>query len=317
MSGRSPVSRAVPRRAPADGPGLAGSAAAPPTPAPLTDADVEARIREMFARNLAELQAEGGHPLAPEVRETALVQVLLYWRRLRELAQSVTDTEVKLNLPNQRTPRGRPFAIEGVVDIVREDGRTTLYDVKTHPPDVIRADPGPYERQLNVYAHIWRVLRGEPLDATAIICTALPRALEQAAKGGDQAAIARELPRWDPVIPLAFDARGVDETVRDFGATVDRIEERRFDPPGDDVLRRPLPGMTRPFATAVCRNCDARFSCAPYRRYLGAGRARAGEAGYARYVRDLYDDYGDDPAREAVLGAALDALPAALPDDLA
>lgn len=307
MTLRSAAARAIDRLRPL----VAGASAGAGPP---TDEEVEARIRELFDRNLLELQAEGGHALAPDVRATALTQVLLYWRRLRELALAVTDTEVKLHLPNQRTPEGRPFAIEGVVDIVREGGRTTLYDVKTHPPEVIREDPEPYARQLNVYAHIWTVLRGEPLDATAVICTTLPRALDQAVRAGDEAAVARELPQWEPVIPLDFDAANVAETVQAFGETVDRIEGRRFAPPSDAVLAATPPGMQRPFAVAVCRNCDARFSCGPYRAHLRARRGRAGEAAYARYVAD--DFFADDATREAFLDAALDAPAAAGRDDL-
>jgi hypothetical protein len=68
--------------------------------------EVEARIREFFEENLQALQAEGGHPLAPDVKEIALQQVLLYWRKLRDVAERVTDTEVRLTLPEQLTPRG-------------------------------------------------------------------------------------------------------------------------------------------------------------------------------------------------------------------
>src|SRR5438552_16867195 len=97
------------------------------------DTEIDAKIREFFDRNLAELQAEGGHALAPEVRRVALEQVRLYWRKLRGIGEKVTDTEVKLNLPGQKTPHGRAFGIDGIVDIGREEDRTILYDIK--PPD--------------------------------------------------------------------------------------------------------------------------------------------------------------------------------------
>src|SRR5207247_1478903 len=128
------------------------------------DREVEARIDEFLDQNLAELQADRGHALAPQVRETARKQVKLYWRRLRDIATRVTDTEVRLGLTGEVTPAGRPFAIEGVVDIVRDERRTVLYDVKTHPEKAIRASATEYEAQLNVYAHIWQTLRGERLD---------------------------------------------------------------------------------------------------------------------------------------------------------
>ena len=58
--------------------------------------DIEARINEFFEENFAALLLEGGHSLAPEVKETARQQVLMYWRKLRDIAERVTDTEVRL-----------------------------------------------------------------------------------------------------------------------------------------------------------------------------------------------------------------------------
>src|SRR5690348_9617353 len=137
--------------------------------------DVEARIHEFFEENFEALRLAGDRSLAPEVKEAALQQVLLYWRRLKDIALKVTDTEVRLNLPHQVTPQGRMFGIEGIVDIVREQGETVMYDIKTHDADAIRQNLGAYEQQLNVYAYIWQKLRGEALDAMAIIATRFPQ----------------------------------------------------------------------------------------------------------------------------------------------
>ena len=97
-----------------------------------TQTDVEAKICRFFNDNFETLKLEGGHALAPDVKRTALQQVLMYWRKLHDIAEKVTDTEVKLNLPQQHTPAGRVFGIEGVVDIVRENDRIVMYDIKTH-----------------------------------------------------------------------------------------------------------------------------------------------------------------------------------------
>ena len=40
--------------------------------------EIEARINEYFEDNFATLKMEGGHSLAPEVKETARKQVLMY-----------------------------------------------------------------------------------------------------------------------------------------------------------------------------------------------------------------------------------------------
>jgi hypothetical protein len=119
-------------------------------------ADIEAFIRQVFEENFELLAAESGHVISAESRAAALQQVLLYWRKLRHVAERVTDTEVHLTLPGQRSPRGREYSIEGVVDIVREDDRVVMYDIKTHEADYVRANLDLYRQQLNVYAHIWR-----------------------------------------------------------------------------------------------------------------------------------------------------------------
>ena len=273
----------------------------------MSDGPIDDLIEEAFERNLAELQADKGHALAPEVRATALNQVRLYWRRLRDIAEKVTDTEVWLSLPGQETPAGREFTIEGIVDIVREKDRTVLYDVKTHDADEIRGNLGEYEKQLNVYAHIWQGLRGERLDETSVICTRYPRPVEAALASEDEAALEQALAAWDPVIPIPFDPDRVDATIAEFGGVVDQIEDHRFSPRDLTTLRTREPGLRTLFAVAVCRNCDARFSCHSYRDYaLGAHAATEGR--FRQYIEETADDLEQEAARLA----ALDASPADL-----
>src|SRR5207244_5857522 len=121
---------------------------------PVTEHEVEQQIRAFFERNYDLLRREAGQVLAEAGKQQALAQALHYWRKLKAIATSVTDTEVKLSLPGQVTPRGRPFVIEGVVDIVRERDEVRMYDLKTHEAADVRAQRDLYEEQLNVYAHI-------------------------------------------------------------------------------------------------------------------------------------------------------------------
>jgi len=262
--------------------------------------DIEQRLNEFFEENMAALALESGHSLTPEVKETARQQVLMYWRRLREVAERITDTEVRLSLPQQRSPAGRTFAIEGIVDIVREDERVVMYDIKTHDTEAIRANIEDYERQLNVYAHIWQNLRGQPLDETAVICTQLPEALRQAAMVRDERRIEHELTRWEPVIPIPFEPEHVTETVRQFGAVVDLIEDGCFAPTDLVTLQARLPGTTRTFASEICRRCDARFSCASYRAY-----AHAASQGAEVRFRQYFDDFGEETEQAERVAAGL------------
>jgi hypothetical protein len=266
---------------------------------------MEAFIRDAFERNFSILRIETGIAIAPDTKQAALHQVLLYWRRLQDIARRVTDTEVRLSLPRNESPRGREFGIEGVVDIVREEDRTTMYDIKTHDADFIHLNLELYQDQLNTYAHIWQKLYKQPLDETAIICTDFPEQVENALLSGDPARIERALAQWEPVIELEINPQKVDHTIREFGAVVDQIEEHVFAPPNAAELERTFPtGRNERFATRVCRNCDARFSCSAYRRYARHGRGRI-EQRFSQYYRDL--EAGD--SLEAWRTAGMDEMP--------
>jgi hypothetical protein len=266
--------------------------------------EIEQFIREAFEENYTLLQLEGAGYLAADVRQAALEQALLYWRKLRDVAESITDTEVKLNLPCQITPQGREFTIEGIVDIVREQDETVMYDIKTHEADFVRANREQYEKQLSVYTHIWRELRGQALDRTAVIATTHPRRLKDALLSGNKLRIEHEIKRWEPVVEIPLDQASVEETLSDFGAVVDQIEDRRFAPPPVEYLKERMEvGETR-FATVICRNCDARFSCSSYRAYALESTGRV-EQRFRAYYRDSMTDQ----EREEWLNATLDAAP--------
>lgn len=262
----------------------------------------EAKLTELFDQNYERLRLDGGHHLAPESKNAALQQVLLYWRKLREVAEKVTETEVKLTLPKQSTPHGRTFGIEGVVDIVREDEKTTMYDLKTHEAEYIAANIDLYAPQLNVYAHIWQGLRSQELHETAIISTVLPIPLRTALNQSDAVRAAQELDKWEPLIPVAFDQNQVEETIAKFGQVVDRIEERRFAPPTVETLKAVQTGKAQTFGTNVCRNCDARFSCSSYRTFaLASGNAAM------RTFRQFFQENITSVERDDWLSAGLQA----------
>jgi hypothetical protein len=251
---------------------------------------IENFIRESFENNFERIRFESGHALAPELKEAALQQVLIYWRRLRDIAEKVTETEVRLHLPNQTTPKGRRFNIEGVVDIVQEKERTIMYDLKTHDADFVRSNLPIYEEQLNVYAYIWQKVRSMQLDETAILATRFPKSVKEALNSGDPAQLEKSLIKWDPVIPVPADTTCVEHAINEFGKVVDSIEERKFKPPGPSFLKKnePVKGQ---FAATVCRNCDARFSCDSFRAYSDSIQKR-GRTAFQHY----FEDYGSQEA---------------------
>lgn len=132
----------------------------------MTEVEIELEIHRLFEENYELMRLDGGHALSADVKQAALLQVLFYWKKMREVVENVTDTEVRLNLPEKLTPQGRKYGIEGIVDIIRENEKTVMYDIKTHDADYVRANTAEYEKQLNVYAHIWQNLRKQELDQT-------------------------------------------------------------------------------------------------------------------------------------------------------
>jgi len=260
------------------------------------------KIREFFEDNYETMRLEGGHAITEDLKQLALTQVLLYFEKMMDIATKVTHTEVKLTLPDQKTPKGRSFTIEGIVDIVRDDDETWMYDIKTHDPEFITSNIHLYENQLNVYAHIWQELRKEELDSTAIISTAFPPPLRQAYQLNDMYRIKYEMAKWQPLIPVPFKQENVKETVNDFALIVDEIEDKRFHPVGIEILTKTMEGTSTLFATRVCRNCDARFSCASYREYaVGKGKGERGN------FKKYFEDFGNDTDQEDWVNANLAA----------
>jgi len=269
------------------------------------NAEIENKIAEFFEENYEMLRMEGGHSLTEAVRETAKQQVIMYWRKLSEIANKVTQTEVKLNLPNQVTPNGKNFTIEGIVDIVKESYDTWMYDIKTHDLEYVKQNKELYEKQLNVYAYIWQTLQRNHLDHTAIISTSIPDSLKNAIQQNNQQAIDTEMKRWNPVVTLDFGQSKVDETIADFARIVDCIENHEFAPPPVEVLKDKVPGAQthEQFGTRVCRNCDARFSCDAFREFAMEKSGKL-KANFQKY----YNDWGTPADQEEWLNAGLNNI---------
>lgn len=259
----------------------------------MKEGDVEARIAELFDVNYRRLLVEGGsHVLTPRALEQAREQVIHYWRKLRDIAVSVTETEVRLQLPNQKTPKGRKFVVEGVVDLVREADRIRMYDIKTHYCGEVKNNIASYAGQLNLYAYIWRELRGQELHEIGVIAVQLPEALREALRVGDVDAVRRELDGWNPLVGIDFSKESLDGVFKEIAATVDAIEDGVFSAQSVERLRSTeAKAGDKPiaFATLHCRNCDGRFSCESYRQYVMSGSPRA-RFDMKRYLEEAHDD---------------------------
>lgn len=263
----------------------------------MNDREILARLNEFFDANYRQILAEGGaHVLTPRALAQARQQVEHYWKKLREVAVNVTETEVRLQLPNQTTPKGRKFVIEGVVDLVREADRIRMYDIKTHFCGEVLQHTETYAAQLNVYAYIWRELRGQEIHDMGVIAIQLPDGLREAIRVNAQLEIERQLALWNPLVPIAVDSNSLEATFEEIARTVDDIEDGKFHAPPPSRLGEVsgadenAGGRKVLFATLHCRNCDGRFSCGSYREYMkGGGKARRG-SDVLKYIAKAHND---------------------------
>lgn len=263
----------------------------------MTDAEIEVRIRDFFDANYRQILAEGGaHILTPKALEQARQQVEHYWKKLRDVAVNVTETEVRLQLPNRKTPKGRKFVIEGVVDLVKEADRIRMYDIKTHYCEEVHHHQETYAAQLNVYAYIWKELRGRDIHDMGVIAIQLPQKLREAIRAGDRMAIAQELELWNPLVPIPPELASISETFDRIAHTVDLIEDGRFSAPSPQKLAdvagadQNSGGEQIAFATLHCRNCDGRFSCSSYREYMRNSAASGRRFDLLKYIDAISDD---------------------------
>lgn len=225
------------------------------------------KLREIFEDNYEELKYETGRSITLNMKEFAWQQVKLYYEKMGSVAKNMTEAEVKLILPEQLTPKGRKYTMEGVVDVIETDDKITMYDIKTHNSEEVRNDKDVYKGQLNVYAHMWKNLKGTEIDNMAVIATTPPSEVRQATSIGDEVAV-DIIDDWNPIVELEVDNNEVEKQIKCFGETVDKIEDGEFKAPTLDRLKETKKGQKAPFGTAVCRHCDARHSCNSYSQYI-------------------------------------------------
>jgi len=190
--------------------------------------------------------------------------------------------------------QGRPR--QSVVYFVREGDRIRMYDIKTHYCEEVRRSCESYAAQLNVYAYVWRELRGSNVHEMGIIAIQLPERLRDALRKGDHECVAAEPDGWDPVVPIPSDPASLDEVFRAIAETVDKIEDGVFAPPppailaGTKALDENIGGRRTAFATLHCRNCDGRFSCDSYREYARTTSKLGKQFDVLSYVAEAKDD---------------------------
>jgi hypothetical protein len=241
--------------------------------------NIEDKIKEFLDIHFDLLKTESGSSVTENVKQAALMQVLLYWRRLKHVAKNVTETEVKLSLPNQSTSQKRKYGIDAVVDIVQTDQETIMYDFKTHDKALIKGNIEIYSRQLSIYMMIWNKTRKDKkIDRISIISTPPDDEIEIAYHGFNSGLINekefdRALKNWDPIINLEYSTESIEKVKNEFSEVVDKIESHQFAPRPYSEIIKVFKGTSdrsskkeKLFLSFVCVNCDARFSCSSFRK---------------------------------------------------
>lgn len=253
--------------------------------------ELEDFIQECFNENYSSMVHETGQNLSLKQQEAAIQQVLYYLYRMWDIAEKVTETEVKLVLSGQKTKKNRKYNLLGVVDLVSDNSGTKMYDLKTLERDVILEDVDKFRKQLSIYSHIWKGIRDQKLDGAAIIATSVPSEIRKAIRDFIEnpeskfIEFSSALNNVNPVISVEINESQIQSFLTEFGDIVDKIEERVFAPASVESLMTKQKGQNRDFGSLVCRKCDARYSCDSYRNYIASSRGK---------VRALFSQYWDD-----------------------
>lgn len=185
----------------------------------------DSRIREIFERTFRFLCLSDVRPIGDAAKDSALEQVMNYFRQNRDEMRRVIQTEVDVSLEKDG------YILAGKVDLLLGgDGKLELLDFKTSPrpkdsPDLIAA----YERQLCTYAHILERRHGRHVDRLLLYWTSEPR-------------------KEDALMVLPYHPARVEEAGRHFDETVRRIQAREFN-------------VKTPPEAAICKECDLRMLC--------------------------------------------------------
>ena len=228
-------------------------------------------IRARMDKNIQALLSESGQRINPSVKIAAERQALAYWITMQSVAEKVTETEVKLALPECISPAGRRFTIEGVVDIIRDDAGLEIFDIKSMPASYVLNNKPKFQEQLNVYAHILSNLKGVKVKRAAIIATGPEEGLRKELRNQQipAAELQSLLSRLNPLVEMELCEESIADTITRFGKVIDSIESGDYKPrPAAELNRSNDANSTSAkFGVDVCRNCDVRFSCDSYRAF--------------------------------------------------
>ena len=185
----------------------------------------EKQIGEFFAFNYRSLVNRGFRPIGPKQQESALSQVLNYYRQNKASFSEIVETEVDVSLEKEN------YTLTGKVDLLLGgDGKLKLLDFKSQPrpiQDTKRLDT--YYKQLCVYAHVLEQRYGKKPEQLMLYWTGEER-------------------KEDALMVFPYKP----EDVAAAGAHFDRVVAKIL---AEDFT------LTKPPEPKVCQECDLRAYC--------------------------------------------------------
>ena len=231
----------------------------------ISDREAEEKLREFFEANYEYLKETSGHSINEMMRERAFEQVLMYWKKHKDIMLDGDVTSVNFSLSNQKTPnQGIPFSVEGMLNVLEKDGRKSLFEVTTNSREEIEGSIDDYKDELNLFAYELEKTQGQKIDETFVLSTSVPKDVKYALKTKDIPQLKEALEKWNPVVSVQHDALAQENALRKVGEVVEKINACQFDPPPPSALNKKFQDG-KPFYTHVCQNCDLRKSCESFR----------------------------------------------------
>lgn len=185
----------------------------------------EDAIKEWFSLNCKSVQEQTGYKLTSEQQDSALRQVLRYYRHRKDELGRVwmAEEEINLVLPD--------YILQGVIDLVEGQGDTVeIVDYKTGPKPDTEGHPERvehYRKQLEIYSYLIEKRYGKKVSRMHLYYT--------------------NCQNNDPLITFEWTRAAIDSTITEVSETVKNIETKRFDGSAANSY--------------ACTFCDMRFVC--------------------------------------------------------
>lgn len=186
---------------------------------------MEWRIKEWLSSNYNLLALKENAYLDKGALEAAYKHVLTYYRRNQAKFKDIVAAEVDISVLR------KDYVLKGVIDLIQgKDDTVEILDFKAtkKPRDLKKGRLEPYQRQLEVYAHIVEERYGKPVSKMHLYYTG---EIED-----------------DPKISYVKNQMSIDKTLETFDEVVEKIEKKDY-----GIEARPLD---------LCKECDFKHYCA-------------------------------------------------------